>query len=306
MIEVGRWPKAVAAGAEGVWVALLPNGPCGSEVVEVDPQTSEVSTRIPIDAWVQDIAAGWGAVWVIGSGCDGGSFLYRIDPGQDEVVATVVIGDYLADVVVDEDTGVWITRDLNSRTGEVLRIDPSNNRLVARIPLDGRLRSIAAGEGAVWVSDTLGNLPLIHIDPASDRVVSTTPGLAGDLVAVGDGVVWAPMWLSALDPSVGTGSDDRSLAVAIDPLTDEVVGEPIDVSTVFRPVAVVDGIVWFLGGPYSPRGICPLDPDTGAIGRCANPGEIADPLPWPVTFDEATSTIWVANQRSTITRIDIG
>src|SRR5262249_37922487 len=51
--------------------------------------------------------------------------------------------------IAASDTAVWV---LNGNTGNVLRIDPRTNTLVATIPVAQGGGSIALGQGAVWVA----------------------------------------------------------------------------------------------------------------------------------------------------------
>jgi len=44
---------------------------------------------------------------------------------------------------------IWIA---DPGTRSVVRVDPKKNREVARIPVGGRPRGIAVGDGFVWIS----------------------------------------------------------------------------------------------------------------------------------------------------------
>jgi streptogramin lyase len=102
--------------------------------------------------------------------------------------------------------GVWIAL---WDDGRVIRVDPSRNRVVARIPVgqpqQGPL-GIAAGFGAVWVTD-FGDGALLRIDPAHDRVAARIPiGEVGS-VATGAGAVWV------------TGGEGGRRVLRVDPRT---------------------------------------------------------------------------------------
>jgi DNA-binding SARP family transcriptional activator/streptogramin lyase len=75
-------------------------------------------------------------------------------------------------------------------------VDPKRHRLVADIPIGGRLTigpgrpSLAAGLGSVWVCDA-DDKTLVRIDPTTRRVVRTIGlGVTPASVVVGHGAVW--------------------------------------------------------------------------------------------------------------------
>lgn len=84
---------------------------------------------------------------------------------------------------------VWVV----DWSDELIRIDPRNNRVVARIAIPGaNLKRVAVGAGAVWVLDTAGPGHLRRIDPATNRLVgepAVVNGLPAHLV-VGEGAAW--------------------------------------------------------------------------------------------------------------------
>jgi streptogramin lyase len=105
--------------------------------------------------------------------------------------------------------GVWIAL---WDDGLVVRVDPSRNQVVARIPVgqpqQGPL-GIAAGFGAVWVTD-FGDGALLRIDPARNRVAARIPiGEVGS-VATGAGAVWV------------TGGEAGRRVIRVDPRTNRV------------------------------------------------------------------------------------
>ena len=123
---------------------------------------------------------------------------------------------------------VWVAGDAFGRT--VWRIDPATRRVVARIRLPFVPGSIAAGEGAVWVTSLLVDT-VSRIDPATNRITVTIPvgrGVAG--IAAGDGAVWVA---NAFDESVSR----------IDPQTNQV-SATIPLRGVPQQIATGSGGVW--------------------------------------------------------------
>jgi virginiamycin B lyase len=70
------------------------------------------------------------------------------------------------------------------------RIDPTNNRVVARIRIPPASYAAAFADGSVWITSTGKNL-LARVDPATNKLVSTTSvGRSPRFLTVGAGSVW--------------------------------------------------------------------------------------------------------------------
>jgi streptogramin lyase len=87
---------------------------------------------------------------------------------------------------------VWVTLP---DQGMVVRVNPSSNKVVARIKVHPGPRFLATGEDAVWVlSQSDGSVA--RIDPSTNRVAATiranVPG-EGGCIAAGEGSVWVTM-----------------------------------------------------------------------------------------------------------------
>lgn len=111
----------------------------------------------------------------------------------------------------------------NSGDGTVTRIDPATSTVTATIPVTGKLESITVGRGGVWVANSTGN-SIVRIDPAKNAVVATiTVGREPVSVNAGKDGIW----------SANAGDGTVSL---IDPAYDwpintiQVGGRPIRVS----------------------------------------------------------------------------
>ena len=300
-IHVGANPNGVAVGYGFVWVTTF--GPVGlsqnqSGIVKVDPTTDLVVDSFTVrDA--SDIALGAGSVWVISDNRRNG-VIRRIDPTSDRVVATIPVGRWPSNIEFGLDS-VWVTLNLPrvQPTGDVIRIDPATNQVVARIRVDGGWpRDIAIGEGAVWVyghSRHSGNVwsasSLWEVDPQTDQLVGTVLDRKGllsdgiyfpDGVSVGDGYVW-----------VANASGD---GLRINPVTHA--KKRFSVRGGFTaPFAVYAGSVWHLGS----HGLGRLDTTTlqeRSFGY-RSLSIIAAAL------DEASGTLWVASYAHTITRIEL-
>jgi virginiamycin B lyase len=122
-----------------------------------------------------------------------------VNPHTTVVGETVKVGPKPGRLAVGEG-GVWV---LNRGDGSVSRIDPTTAKVVATIAVDAAVGEgdIAVGEGSVWVSAP--GVPLVRIDPRTNRAVQRFDGAGGGVVAVGHGSIWVnatPATLWRLDP----------------------------------------------------------------------------------------------------------
>jgi YVTN family beta-propeller protein len=126
---------------------------------------------------------------------------------------------------------VWVLGDIVDR--HLYRLDPFSRRVTAKVVLPGAPAGIAAGLGAVWVTDQL-NDRVLRVDPLRATVVATIQvGRAPYGIATGAGAVW-----------VANGVDGT--VSRIDPLANRVVAT-IQVGSSPRALAVGAGNVWVAG-----------------------------------------------------------
>jgi serine/threonine-protein kinase len=182
-------PVGVAARGDSLWVAA--RSLSGSAVLRVRPAGGDVAATIPIEGSVFGLAVGDGDVWAAAGRNQEPATLTRIDAETGAVTATIDLGDQgvgngaeplavaagtawvatgntLTRVdtetlevtpiaiprnevysVAADATGVWIA--VGDQPGQVLRIDPATNAVIATVDLArATVSSIAAGDGAVW------------------------------------------------------------------------------------------------------------------------------------------------------------
>jgi hypothetical protein len=187
---------------------------------------------------------------------------------------------------------IWVTGtdpESPDETGAVVdRVDPATNRVVARIPLDGRHGAdIAVGPDAVWVAFFgAQHAGLARIDPATNEVDATIDlesDYARYVAAAGDAVIVAELeW-------PGGYAGPCSVLTSIDPASNTVVARtPVDEGCdhVVRPSAW-DGRIW-----VSTSRLSRVDPDTARLA--------GEPLPFdPGRFPRSfvlmgTREIWFA------------
>jgi YVTN family beta-propeller protein len=226
---------------------------------------------------------------------------------------------------------VWVSDD---GAGELVRVDPSSNRVVARIAAGDSPGGVAVGEGGVWVASSKrasgewSGGTVWRIDPNTNEVVAgiEVSSILVD-VAVGEGAVWASngnhgrfgaVW--RIDPEtnqlsrsapirVGGGPSDVEVAhgsvwvaladdgavVRIDPTTNEV-GAPIRVGAAPFSLAVGAGAVWVLNS--NDGTVMRIDPTSGRVtGRAIPVGGMASDLA------VAADALWITNGKRVL-RID--
>ena len=122
-----------------------------------------------------------------------------------------------------------------SSGGQVFRLDPTTNQIVAHISTDAV--PLAFGAGSVWAL-TADSRKLIRIDPAANSVSATINlPTAGCAVTATDSAVWV---------AEGPPDTPGSHLWKIDPATNQVVGQvKLGLSSSLADVAVGDdGDVW--------------------------------------------------------------
>ena len=181
------------------------------------------------------IAGGEGVVWSCGNSkvnklsTDSGELrvLRSLSLPYREPVSTGTFRLGFRDVAVGYGS-VWVLGDALDR--RLWRLDRVSGRVLATIELPFLPRTVAAGEGGVWISAPLDDR-VLRIDPETNAITAAIPtGRGTSGVAAGAGSVWVT---STLDGTV----------LRIDPRTGEVVDE-VDVGGRPREVAVGAGGVW--------------------------------------------------------------
>ena len=216
-------PKAVAAVPGAVWASKNDS----DALVRIDPRTDRVaaSIQIGIDAWYlaasptavwatdfyrdtvvhvdpvagrvvatitglpygpSGIAIAGDSVWVASSRAD---VVSRIDAATDRVVATLPV-DHVPLPVVYAYGSVWVRSEMSEGNGTVTRIDPGENRVLAKIPVgpgagrDG-LDGMAATDAGLWVA----GLRLQRIDRRANQVTAANNHTC-NAVTSGAGSLW--------------------------------------------------------------------------------------------------------------------
>jgi YVTN family beta-propeller protein len=126
-----------------------------SELVRVDPSTSQVVDRFPTGG-DGALAVGGGSVWQAGITTRS---IYRYDPTSRRLLAQIPIGVVAKQLTADAGS-LWVSSD----SGRVTRIDMGTNRVTGTFQVDGRAPAAVVGFGSVWVVDT-ANAALLRLQP---------------------------------------------------------------------------------------------------------------------------------------------
>jgi streptogramin lyase len=177
----------VAVYGGDVWIA----NPNAHELERVESPYTGIAKSIPLPRLARPkrgaggyagIAAGSGAVWVVGNDAD--HTLWRIDPATGHV--TTIRLPFAPRAVAVGYGGVWL---VDRAGGAVVRVDPATGRLGRGIPVGRGPSAVAIGAGFVWVANELSGT-VSRIDPRRAVVKSTNVGANPIDLAVGLGAVW--------------------------------------------------------------------------------------------------------------------
>jgi len=191
----------IATGVGSVWAITDRKG----VLSRIDPDTNAPVAEIYLASGATAVVFGDDTLWITSD--EGPSTplragkLTRVNPHNNEVVETIEVGPRPGRLAVGEG-GVWT---LNRGNGTVTRVDPKSNKVVATITIGDGVADgeIAAGLGSVWISAP--GVPIIRIDPRTNRAVQRFTGTGGGAVLVAHGSLWVaagPQLTWRLDPAL--------------------------------------------------------------------------------------------------------
>ncbi len=201
----------IATGIGSVWAITDRKG----IVSRIDPDTNASVAEIHVAGGATAVAFNDDTLWITSE--DGPSTslraspstplragtLTRVNPHNNEIVEVIEVGPRPGRLAVGEG-GVWTLNRGNGGQGNtVTRVDPATNQVVATITVGDGVADgeIAAGLGSVWISAP--GVPLVRIDPRTNRAVQRFTGAGGGAVLVAHGSLWVaagPQATWRLDP----------------------------------------------------------------------------------------------------------
>ena len=296
-VEIGHGGGIdVEVGEGGVWVTTRDG------LVELDPATNAIVQDIPFEG-AFDLDIGSGSIWVTNTYV---GVLARIDPASGAMLETFdfrTITPYCVDAASE---AVWVTGS-GDDGGDVVRIDPETNEIVARIHVGpgegaGGIGCVVADDQAVWITRGGKHDSLIRIDPTTNEIIATINISNWDYwneMALEGGSLWV-----AAGPHVtladGTGTSEVQV-LRIDRNTNEV-WPPIIVGHGMFGLGSGDGSLWVYDGFTD--GLTQIDASTGAIVRQVDIHDGGSSWGGDPGIDAADGTVWMAGT-SSLNRIDL-
>lgn len=217
--------QSVAVGSDGVWITLAAQ----RAVALVDLATGEVIRRLEVDGAPYNVVEHEGDLWIADFE---GDHILRVEIASGTQLATIDVQDPTG-IAVGEGS-VWATvhvgrhdegEPIEGNGGQIARIDPATNEVIALIDVGPRPYWVVVGLGSAWTGNATGG-SVSRID-AVTNAVSTIPVPADgafDIEVVGDHV-----WVGVGPQHWAPGCDPEAIApsggvVRIDPRTDELDG----------------------------------------------------------------------------------
>jgi DNA-binding SARP family transcriptional activator len=214
----------------------------GNAVVEIDPATGNVVTRIAVARTPTSLVASGGSVWAAAQ-----DELTRIDTGRRRVAATVRVDPAPLDLAFGAGA-LWLVNGRRTTQSSLVgfayptsisRLDPSSFVSTGSVVLPGSsanvtfdnppgTRALAFGDGAMWAIGP--DQAVSRIDAASGRRVTTVSGLDAVAVAASGDAVWA--------------DDGNTKLIRIDPRTNRVTQRITLGASGLNGIALGDGVVW--------------------------------------------------------------
>ncbi len=167
VVRIGGTPADGVLALGSLWVAEFD----GRRVVRIDPETREVTARIPLGDQPEVMASAGERLWAAGQTPDGYARVWSIDPEANTVRGQFET-DEGADVTATGDA-VWVTRR-GHEDHSIDRFSATDLRRVGRIPFGGPI-GLAVGGDSVWAFGSDGTIA--RIDAGSGRIAHRWPRL---------------------------------------------------------------------------------------------------------------------------------
>jgi streptogramin lyase len=192
---------------------------------------SQIRQRISLPKGIWAVAFGDGSIWVTNRIEHN---ILRVDMETGNALGSPIVLDFEPREITYGEGTVWVVSADHTRLAQV---DPGTNDVILEIDLqplqipDHVYLLLAAGEGAVWITDQTN---VIQIDPETKQIVGQ-PLPAGEEIitlGLGHGTLW-------------TGSHDDGIVTRIDAKTHRVVAT-LEMGFSVHGLAVSEESVWVL------------------------------------------------------------
>lgn len=220
-IPLGDEPDDVAVGPDHVWVTVPGSHrvfpPAEGWLLEIEPTTGQIVSRIRVGRRPGRVVWAAGAVWVLNSHAMHGEAepsVMRIDPVREQVTHVVPVAT--AAHMAGDDSGLWLSGGL----GDLWWIDPAAPERLTLLRRRSPRQSphpaaMAVDEGAVWLLESRWAPGLVaRVHKAARETGRIIAVLAQDSYGTDIGVGLGSVWVvnhrgdrggtvSRLDPSTG-------------------------------------------------------------------------------------------------------
>ena len=282
-VAVGAQPTAIAYGDGSLWVANADD----QTISRVDPRNLQTLRTLPLKQTPTGVTATDGAVWTVTSNpvADFVS-VERIDPQFNTIGQPVRLGNVdpaTPAAIASDGSHVWVA----PFSGELTSLSAATGAITKRIDPGSAPASLAAGQGAVWITDS-----------EADNVVRVDPMGLTNTIDVGH----QPTGIAVGADGVWVADTGDNTVVRIDPET-QAVTTTIHVGNEPRGVAVGAGSVWVANSGDGT--VSRIDPrtnrviDTIAVGGSPQSVVVAAGTAW-VTVDPAVFPSTVAGSGGTL------
>jgi branched-chain amino acid transport system substrate-binding protein len=168
----------MAVGAGSVWAIGVDN-----RIYRIDPTTSRIVARIPVEAQVSTLAAGTEGVWFLNWS---DNKVTRIDLATNRVAEEIPIETPSDSGIAVGGGAVWVT---SPDDGRLWRIDPGPPPRVRPIDVGGALSFVSYGDGAAWTANYEDGV-ITRVDGRTNAVTKRVPIESVQSLAVGAGSAW--------------------------------------------------------------------------------------------------------------------
>jgi streptogramin lyase len=288
--------------------------------VRIDATTNDTE-NLPIDLRGGVFDQGGDAIFAVDLDSEFQSQLLRIDSRTFSEVARTELGCtadgespdcYPMEVSSDANTA-WVGLASDSLSGEVVRIDPATNEIVARIPIpQGQPLEMVIAGGSLWISafsDSRNtNATLVRVDIETNEVVDTlfrdqldVGNISPPVIAASEKEVWV-VRRTDRGPTLHSGA----ILVRLDAETGEVLSESKNLQVTgsypsVHPFAADNEGLWFYGG--GTVAIHRLDVDTMEVTQSLDLSDLVKHAV-EIVQDPETGTIWVVRFGGGVIRIE--
>ncbi|HEX6033149.1 MAG TPA: hypothetical protein VFY83_01900 [Anaerolineales bacterium] len=211
-------------------------------------EQNQIRQRIPLPQGAWAVAFGDGSIWVTDRTEHA---VLRLDMETGSAAGSPIALGFEPREITYGEGAIWVCSADHNR---LARIDPQTNQVVTEIDLlsleipDHVFLLLAAGEGAVWITD---QTHVIQIDPQTNQMVGQPLPAGEEIIAVGlgHGTLW-------------TGSHDDGIVSRVDAKTHSVVAS-FDVGFSVHGLAVSEKSAWVLD--EHGFGIVRIDPQNNEL-----------------------------------------